>query len=344
MATKTKKSGQKGSQAKTKITKQTYLYWYELMQRLRQFENQAAMLYQRQKIRGFLHLYIGQEAVAAGVMSATKKEDPVITAYRDHGIGIAKGVTAKEGMAELYGKSTGCAKGKGGSMHFFSKENNFYGGHGIVGGHIPLGAGIALSEKYRNTDHVTICLFGDGAVNQGQLHETFNMAALWKLPVVFICENNQYAMGTPVDQGSIQQDLYKYGETYDIPSQKIDGMVCEEVHDAVEEGVQRARSGDGPSYIEAKTYRYKGHSISDPATYRTREELETYREKDPIILVKKTIVQKKYASQQKLDEIDQQAKDEVKEAVEFAENSEYPAPEEQYKEIYTQEDYPFIRE
>ncbi len=344
MATNTKKSPQKGTNKKSKLTKETYLYWYELMQLLRQFENRAAMLYQQQKIRGFLHLYIGQEAVAAGVMTATREEDPVITAYRDHGIAIAKGVTPEEGMAELYGKRTGCAKGKGGSMHFFSKESNFFGGHGIVGGHIPLGAGIAFAEQYSNTDNVTVCLFGDGAVNQGEFHETLNMAALWQLPIVFICENNQYAMGTPVSQGSIQQDLYKYGESYNIPSQAVDGMVCEEVHEAVEEGVQRARNGGGPSYIEAKTYRYKGHSISDPAKYRTREELETYREKDPIILVKKTIMQKKYTSQKKLDEIDEKTKQRIQDSVEFAENSEYPSPEELYEDVYTQEDYPFIKD
>ncbi len=328
--------------AKTKVTKDTYLYWYELMLLLRRFEEKAGQLYGQQKIRGFCHLYIGQEAVAAGIASTIRKEDPVVTAYRDHGLALAKGITPNAAMAELYGKVTGCSKGKGGSMHFFSKEHYFFGGHGIVGGQIPLGAGIAFAEQYKGTDNVCVCLFGDGAVHQGALHESFNMAKLWDLPVIYICENNGYAMGTSVKRSSSIQDIYKKGLGYEIPSQAVDGMSCEAVHEAMDEAVRRARKGDGPSFLEIRTYRYKGHSMSDPAKYRTKEEVAEYKKLDPIEQVKDTILKKKYAKEDWFQTIADKVKALVEESVQFAEDSPYPEPSAVYEDIYHQEDYPFL--
>jgi pyruvate dehydrogenase E1 component alpha subunit len=326
----------------SKISKETYLQWFELMVRLRKFEERSGMLYGQQKIRGFCHLYIGQEAVAAGIISATRKEDPLITAYRDHALAIAKGITCNEAMAELYGKVTGCSKGKGGSMHFFSKEHYFFGGHGIVGGQIGLGAGIAFAEKYKNTDNVCICLFGDGAARQGILLETFNMAMLWKLPVVFICENNFYAMGTSVGRSSNVTEIYKIGSAFNMPSEAVNGMKCEDVHEAMTKAVERARKGEGPTFLEIRTYRYKGHSMSDPAKYRTKEEVESYKQQDPIEMVRTTILSKKYASQKELEKIENKASIEIDECVTFAEQSEYPDASELYTHNYVQQDYPFI--
>jgi pyruvate dehydrogenase E1 component alpha subunit len=330
--------------ASKQFTKDIYLQWFELMTRLRRFEERAGMLYGQQKIRGFCHLYIGQEAVAAGIITATRKEDPLVTAYRDHGLAIAKGVSCNEAMAELFGKVTGCSKGKGGSMHFFSKKHHFYGGHAIVGGQIGLGAGIAFAEKYKGTDNVCICVFGDGAARQGILLETFNMSMLWKLPVVFICENNFYAMGTSVERSSNVTDLYKLGCAFDMPSEPVNGMKCEDVHLAVSKAVARARKGEGPSFLEIKTYRYKGHSMSDPAKYRTKEEVETYKQQDPIDLVRTTILSEKYASAEELEKIEEKVNAEIDESVTFAEQSAYPDAAELYEDIYVQSDYPFIKD
>ena len=330
--------------ASTTFSKETYLNWYEQMLLMRRFEEKAGQLYGMQKIRGFCHLYIGQEAVAAGIVSATRKQDPLITAYRDHAIAIAKGMTANECMAELYGKATGCSKGKGGSMHFFSKEHYFFGGHGIVGGQIPLGAGIAFAEQYLGTDNVCVCLFGDGAARQGALHETFNMAMTWKLPVIFICENNYYAMGTSVERTSNVSDIYKLGLGYEMPCQPVDGMHCETVHEAMTEAVERARRGDGPTFLEIRTYRYKGHSMSDPAKYRTKEEVEEYKKLDPIETTAKKILDNGYATQADLDAIAQKVKTTIQECVEFAEKSPWPADSEVYTDVYTQTDYPFLME
>lgn len=334
MATKT--------EAKTKFTKETYLYWYELMLRLRRFEEKAGQLYGMQKIRGFCHLYIGQEAVAAGAITATKPEDKFITAYRDHALAIAKGISPNACMAELFGKATGCSKGKGGSMHFFSKEKNFYGGHGIVGAQIGTGAGLAFAEQYKGTDSVVLCFFGDGAARQGILHETFNMAMLWKLPVVFICENNMYAMGTSVERTSNVLDIYKLADAYEMPGDSVDGMSCEAVHDGVERAVKRAREGGGPTLLEIKTYRYRGHSMSDPAKYRTKEEVEGYRDKDPINQIAKVIQKNKWATEAELEAIGEKVKAEVEECVKFAEESPWPSDDELLKDVYVQEDYPFI--
>jgi len=322
--------------------KETYLYWYETMLLQRRFEEKTGQLYGMQKIRGFCHLYIGQEAVSAGTMTAIRDDDNMITAYRDHGLAIAKGISARECMAEMYGKATGCTKGKGGSMHFFSKEKKFFGGHGIVGGQIGLGAGIAFAEQYKGTDAVTVCYFGDGAARQGILHETFNMAMTWKLPVIFICENNYYAMGTSVERTSNVLDIYKFADAYDMPGDSLDGMKPEDVHEGVERAVKRARDGGGPTLLEIKTYRYKGHSMSDPAKYRTKEELEEFKLKDPIEHVLNVIRENNYATEAEIEEINNKIKAEIDDCVEFAENSPYPDVSEVYKDIYLDESYPFI--
>ena len=316
--------------------------WYEAMLLMRKFEEKAGQLYGQQKIRGFCHLYIGQEAVLAGAMSVLKPEDSLITAYRDHAHAIAKGVSSNSIMAELYGKATGCSKGKGGSMHMFSKEHHFYGGHGIVGGQIPLGAGIAFAEKYKGTEFVNVAYMGDGAVRQGALNETFNMAALWKLPVIFVCENNGYAMGTSVERTTIQTDIYKLGLPYGIPSSPVDGMDPVAVHNAMDEAVQRARAGEGPTFLEMRTYRYKGHSMSDPQKYRTKEELESYKAKDPIDHIKSIILTEKYADDAWFEQIEEKVKAEVDEAVKFAEESPWPEAAELYTDVYVEKDYPFI--
>ena len=328
----------------TKLTKETYLYWYELMLLLRKFEERAGMLYGQQKIRGFCHLYIGQEAVAAGMMSALQSDDRVITAYRDHALAIAKGISCNAAMAELYGKETGCTKGKGGSMHFFSKGHNFFGGHGIVGAQIGLGAGIAFADKYLDKSNVTICFFGDGAARQGILHETFNMAMVWKLPVIFVCENNGYAMGTSVKRSSNVTKISTLGEAYDMPSESVDGMQCETVHEAIAKAADRARSGEGPTFLEICTYRYKGHSMSDPQKYRTKEEVEEYKKLDPIETTLDTIVKKKYATQAEIEAIQQRVDQQVEDCVKFAEESPYPSDDELYKDIYAEADYPFLTE
>src|SRR5690606_6000071 len=324
------------------ITKETYLEWYKSMLLMRKFEEKTGQLYGQQKIRGFCHLNIGQEAVVAGTMSVIKAEDSMITAYRDHAHAIAKGMSPNEAMAEMYGKVTGCSKGKGGSMHFFSKEHKFMGGHGIVGGQIPLGAGLAFAEKFNGTDNVCVCYMGDGAVRQGAFNEALNMAMLWKLPVIFVCENNGYAMGTSLKRTTNQADIYKMGFAFDMQSAPVEGMDVGAVHNAMDEAVARARKGDGPTFLEIRTYRYKGHSMSDPAKYRTKEELESYKGRDPIISVKNTITKKKYADEKWFEEVDAEVKQIVADAVKFAEDSPYPEVDELYKDVYAQEDYPFI--
>ncbi|UIR55468.1 pyruvate dehydrogenase (acetyl-transferring) E1 component subunit alpha [Sphingobacterium sp. SRCM116780] len=326
----------------TPITKETYLEWYRSMLLMRKFEEKTGQLYGQQKIRGFCHLYIGQEAVVAGTMSVIKAEDSLITAYRDHAHAIAKGVSANACMAEMFGKATGCSKGKGGSMHFFSKEHKMMGGHGIVGGQIPLGAGVAFAEKYLGTTNVNVCYMGDGAVRQGAFNETLNMAMLWKLPVIFVCENNGYAMGTSVGRTTNMQDIYKMGLGFDMPCAPVDGMDVVAVHNAMDEAVQRARAGEGPTFLEIRTYRYKGHSMSDPAKYRTKEELEEYKGRDPLLATKHAIVENNYADEAWFAEVDAEVKSIVDESVKFAEESPFPTADELYKDVYVQEDYPFI--
>jgi len=326
----------------TPITKETYLEWYKSMLLMRKFEEKAGQLYGQQKIRGFCHLYIGQEAVIAGTISATRPDDSVITSYRDHAHALAKGMSANECMAELFGKATGCSKGKGGSMHFFSKELKMMGGHGIVGGQIPLGAGIAFAEQYLGNDSVNVCFMGDGAVRQGAFNEAMNLAMLWKLPVIFVCENNGYAMGTSVKRTTNMIDIYKMGLGFDMPCAPVDGMDVVAVHNAMDEAVQRARAGEGPTFLEIRTYRYKGHSMSDPAKYRTKEELEEYKGRDPLVSTKMAILENKYADEAWFAAVEAEVKKVVDESVKFAEESPYPDPSEIYKDVYVQEDYPFV--
>ena len=345
MATKTTTKKAKTSAKKgEKFDKATYMKWYESMLLMRKFEEKAGQLYIQQKIRGFCHLYIGQEALVAGAISATKPTDNYITAYRDHAHPIGLGMDPKYVMAELYGKETGCTKGKGGSMHMFSKELNFFGGHGIVGGQIPMGAGIAFADKYKGNDNVTLCYMGDGAVRQGAFHEALNMAMFWKLPVIFIIENNNYAMGTAVDRVSNVTNLNILAEGYEMPNEQVDGMACEPVHNAIERAVTRARKGDGPTLLEMRTYRYKGHSMSDPAKYRTKEELEEYKTLDPIENALRVIKKKKYATDSELKDIQDKVKAQVQESINFAEESDYPDASELYTDVYVQEDYPYIKD
>jgi len=342
MATTTKGKTKTKAAAKSKFSKETYLTWYESMQFMRKFEEKTGQLYGQQKIKGFCHLYIGQEACIAGAVSALEKGDKYITAYRDHAHPIALGSDPRKIMAELYGKETGISKGKGGSMHMFDKENNFFGGHGIVGAQVPMGAGIAFAEKYSKTGKLCMCYMGDGAVRQGAFHEALNYAMLWKLPVIFVIENNGYAMGTSVQRTSNVTDLSTLGESYDMPSAAVNAMSVEEVHYAVEDAAKRARKGDGPTLLEFRTYRYKGHSMSDPAKYRTKEELAEYKDRDPIAQVKAVLLSKKYATEKDIETMDNKIKEKVAECVDFAENSAYPDPSEAFKDVYVQQDYPYI--
>ena len=309
----------------------------------RKFEDKLAQVYIQQKVRGFLHLYNGQEAILAGTLHAMDTDkDRLITAYRNHVQPIGMGVDPKRVMAELYGKGTGTSQGLGGSMHIFSKEHRFYGGHGIVGGQIPLGAGLAFADQYHDRDNVTITYFGDGAARQGSLHETFNLAMLWNLPVVFCVENNGYAMGTSVARTANHTDIWKLGLGYEMPCGPVDAMNPVKVAEAMSEAIERARTGGGPTFLELKTYRYRGHSMSDAQKYRTKDEVAEYQKIDPITQVKEIILYKKYATEDEVKEIDQRVKDLVKECEEFAENSDFPEKNVMYDVVYEQEDYPFL--
>ena len=321
-----------------------YRRWYREMYLMRKFEEKCGQLYIQQKFGGFCHLYIGQEAILSGMMEAIKPTDRVITAYRDHAHPLVMGSDPKKVMAELYGKRTGLSKGKGGSMHMFDKERNLFGGHGIVGGQIGLGAGIAFADKYRDEDHVTVCFMGDGAARQGILHETFNMAMNWKLPVIFIIENNQYAMGTSVERTTNVTDMSKIGLSYDMPSETVDGMSPEEVCAAIARAAKRGRKGEGPTLLNIETYRYKGHSMSDPQKYRTKDEVSEYQEKDPITHVKNVLLDNKWMTEEEIKAVEKEVKAEVEEAVKFAEESPLPEPHELYEDVYTQEDYPFVKD
>ena len=337
------KSKQKKS-SKLKFSKDTYIKWYKDMLLIRKFEEKTGQLYIQQKFGGFCHLYIGQEAVVVGTASACKPGDKHMTAYRDHGHPIALGTDPRVLMAELYGRKTGCSKGKGGSMHFFDKEKNFMGGHGIVGAQIAMGAGVAFAEKYNETNNVAFVSMGDGAVRQGALHETFNMAMMWKLPVVFIIENNNYAMGTSVQRTTNVTDLSKIGLSYDMPSKVVNGMIPEDVHNAIEEASKRARNDGGPTLLDIRTYRYKGHSMSDPQKYRSKEEVSEWIDQDPILHVLNVIKENKWMSDKEIEDVSTWVKKEVDESVKFAEESPYPDPEELYEDVYVQKDYPYIKE
>jgi len=328
----------------TDLSKDTYTRWFREMYLMRKFEERCGQLYIQQKFGGFCHLYIGQEAVLSGMREAIRPTDRVITAYRDHAHPLVLGTDPKYVMAEMYGKRTGTSKGKGGSMHMFDKERNLFGGHGIVGGQIGLGAGIAFADKYRKEDHVTVCFMGDGAARQGMLHETFNMAMTWKLPVIFIIENNQYAMGTSVERTSNVTDLETLGASYKMPSATVDGMSPEAVRDAIAEAAERGRKGAGPTLLDIQTYRYKGLSMSDPQKYRTKEEVASYVERDPIEHVRGVILDNKWMKEDELKAVEKEIKAQVEDAIKFAEESPLPDPSELYEDVYMQPDYPFVND
>ncbi|MCI5081478.1 MAG: pyruvate dehydrogenase (acetyl-transferring) E1 component subunit alpha [Saprospiraceae bacterium] len=316
--------------------------WYTLMLRIRKFEERALMAYGQQKIRGFCHVYIGQEAVAAGMESAIRKEDAIVTAYRQHGIALGRGLDSNACMAELFGKETGAVKGKGGSMHFFSAEHRYFGGNGIVGAQIPIGTGIGFAEKYKGTDNLCVTMFGDGAARQGALHESFNMAMTWKIPVIYVVENNGYAMGTSVKRTSNVEEMYKIGLAYDMPSESVDGMDPVAVHEAFSKAAEHVRAGNGPYFLEVRTYRYKGHSVSDPAKYRTKEEVQEYKDRDPIKMIESFIIDQKIGTEDEIKKIKADVKKEIDDCMKFAEESDYPSADELYTDNYVQEDYPFL--
>ena len=312
---------------------------YRAMLLIRRFEERAGQLYGMGHIAGFCHLYIGQEAVVTGMQAAIGEGDQVITGYRDHGHMLACGMDPKGVMAELTGRIDGYSKGKGGSMHMFSREKNFFGGHGIVGAPVPLGTGIAFSNRYKETDRVCLTYFGDGAANQGQVYEAFNMASLWDLPVVYVIENNQYAMGTSVERASAETELYKRGISFEIEGEEVDGMDVLAVKAAGEKAVKYARSGKGPYILEMKTYRYRGHSMSDPAKYRKREEVDDVREhRDPIESLKARMLDAEKASEDELKEIDKEIKAQVKDAADFALESPEPPPEDLWTDVLIEEE------
>jgi pyruvate dehydrogenase E1 component alpha subunit len=316
------------------FTREEELEAFSHMLLIRRFEERASQMYGMGLIGGFCHLYIGQEAVVTGVKMASKKGDQYITGYRDHGHMLAAGMDPKGVMAELTGRFAGYSHGKGGSMHMFSREQAFYGGHGIVGAMVPLGTGLAFANKYRKNDHVALTFFGDGAANQGQVYEAFNMAELWKLPVVYIIENNKYAMGTSVNRASAQTDFSRRGVSFNIQGEQVDGMDVRAVKAAADKAIAWCRSGKGPYILEMQTYRYRGHSMSDPAKYRTREEVNDVREhNDPIERVRARILEKKFATEDELKAIENRVRDEVVAAAEFATTSPEPDPSELWTDV-----------
>ena len=315
-----------------KTSKDELLSLYKDMLLIRRFEEKAGQLYGMGQIAGFCHLYIGQEAVVVGTRASMVDGDQMITGYRDHGHMLACGMESRGVMAELTGRAGGYSRGKGGSMHMFSTEKHFYGGHGIVGAQVPIGAGLALSNKYKGNGNVSLAFFGDGASNQGQVYEAFNMAKLWSLPVVFVIENNQYAMGTSVIRSSAETELHKRGSSFEIKGIQVDGMNVLEVRDAAKKAIKHARDGKGPMILEMKTYRYRGHSMSDPAKYRTRDEVtKTRSERDPIDMVKNRLIEEGWATDDTLKSIDKEIKLIVADAAEFAQTS----PEPDASELYT---------
>ena len=311
-----------------------YLDLYHQMVLIRRVEERSAELYQQGKIGGFLHLYIGQEAVSTGLISARKPGDRVITAYRDHGVAINVGISAREIMAELLGKSTGISKGKGGSMHMADVEKNFWGGHAVVGAHLPIAAGLALGDQYQSNDGVTICMFGDGATNIGFFHEALNLSKAWNLPVLWVTENNKYGMGTEVERASAVSEIRQKAEGYGIPNARVDGMNVIDVHQAAEEHIAYVRQGNGPFFLEAITYRFRGHSMGDPERYRQKDEVKKWQEEDPIGIYRQYLLKEKIASSEELDDLESKVEAETQDAIEFAESSPEPAPEELFKDIY----------
>jgi pyruvate dehydrogenase E1 component alpha subunit len=318
------------------MEKSEYLDLYHQMVLIRRVEERAAELYQQGKIGGFLHLYIGQEAVSTGLISARRPEDRIITAYRDHGVAINAGISAREVIAELLGKATGISKGKGGSMHMADVTKNYWGGHAIVGAHLPIAAGMALGDQYQHHDAVTLCMFGDGATNIGYFHEALNLSMVWKLPVLWVCENNMYGMGTSVERASAVQEIRQKAEGYGMPNARIEGMDVMQVREAALKYFEQVRK-QGPFFLEIMTYRYRGHSMGDPERYRTADEVKKWHEEDPIGIYNKYLIENNFAAKNELDDIDTQVKAEVEDAVEFAESSPEPAPEALFEHIYVEE-------
>jgi len=316
------------------LSREQLIELYRQMLLIRRFEEKSAEAYVAGKIGGFCHLYIGQEAVGVGAISAIRKDDYVLASYREHGLALAKGMAARSIMAELFGKATGCSKGKGGSMHMFDKELGFFGGHAIVGGQIPLATGTAFATKYQGTDQVTLCFFGEAAVNQGAFHESLNMAQLWKLPCIYICENNQYGMGTSLARAMSLSDISKKACAYDLASEFVDGMDVLAVREATLRAVERARKDCLPTLLEIRTYRFMGHSMSDPGNYRTRAEIEKYQERDPIKLFSATLVEQKITDEKTLQEIDRKVREEIEDSLRFADESPLPDPSELYTDVY----------
>ncbi len=319
------------------MDKNESLKLYEEMVVIRRIEERAAELYQQGKIGGFLHLYIGQEAVSTGLISARQPQDRIITAYRDHGVAINAGIPAKQVMAELLGKSTGISKGKGGSMHMADISKNFFGGHAIVGAHLPLATGLALGDRYQHHDAVTICMFGDGATNIGFFHEALNMSKVWNLSVLWVVENNQYGMGTAVERASAVSEMTQKAEGYGMPHARVDGMDLMAVHDKAKEMIEAVRGGTGPMFLEVMTYRFRGHSMGDPERYRNAEEVHKWQENDPIGIFRRYLCEKGIATDQELDQVDNRGLQIVDEAVQYAENSPEPSPEDLYQDIYVSE-------
>jgi pyruvate dehydrogenase E1 component alpha subunit len=316
------------------MKKEQQLDLYYQMVVIRRAEERGAELYQAGKIGGFMHLYIGQEAVSTGLIAAREPRDRVITAYRDHGVAINCGISANEMMAELLGKATGVSKGKGGSMHMASVEKNFWGGHAIVGGHLPVAAGFAIGDQYAENDNVTICMFGDGATNIGYFHEALNLSKTWGLRVLWVCENNQYGMGTAVERASAVSEMTQKAEGYSMKNSQVDGMDVMKVYEASKEAIEFVRKNSEPYFLEIDTYRFRGHSMGDPERYRKAEEVKKWQENDPIGIFNKYLLDKKIATKKQLDEIEARAEEEVNKAVEFAETSPEPAMEELFKDIY----------
>jgi len=318
------------------VEKQDYLELYRQMVVIRRLEEKSAELYQQGKIGGFLHLYIGQEAVSTGLISTRRPEDRVITAYRDHGVAINCGIPAREVMAELLGKATGVAGGRGGSMHMADVNRNFWGGHAIVGAHLPIAAGLAIGDQYQETGGVTICMFGEGATNIGYFHEAINLSKVWHLPVLWVCENNLYGMGTAVNRASAVSSIQQKARGFGIPHSKVDGMDLIKVREAAQNAIDLVRGGNGPYFLEISTYRFRGHSMGDPERYRKPDEVQKWQENDPICIYGEYLVNNSMASRDELNEIETQAEEEIKEAVEFAEQSPEPAPDSLFDHIYVE--------
>ena len=318
------------------MEKQEYLEIYRQMVLIRRMEEEAAQLYQQGKIGGFLHLYIGQEGVSTGLISARKPQDRIITAYRDHGVAINCGLTSRQVMAELLGKSTGISKGKGGSMHMADVGKNFWGGHAVVGAHLPIAAGLALGDQYQGTDGVTLCMFGDGATNIGFFHEAVNLSKVWNLPVIWVCENNQYGMGTAVERASAVSEIRRKADGYNIPNERVNGMDVMEVHQAAERVFEIVRSGNGPYFLEIMTYRYRGHSMGDPERYRQQEEVKCWEKEDPIGIYRDFLLFQQKITEAELADLEKNVAADLKDAVEFAESSPEPLPQALFENIYVE--------